>query len=341
MGVVTYPSEAKTDSDKLTCVYNLIEQARLAHNAQGAIASADWENNKGKWAAYSKIFHTKQLVLLREQNRLRDKIWAAHYTKEEWKALSTDEKRSAFNALFGSKMVLRQVPTTATSPILEEIKTLRVAEAERLDLIDPVEDFTTYTEVDEGGDITVTSTKCDVSTMIRNVVSYVRKDMDANHFTGNFEHLITASVGTFDNNAYIGWWGVSDGNSTYSDMKSGSDGYGVGSYGGGGTANLELTSLEDGETYDEFTGGAEGSTWYLTIERSSTTLTCKIFSDAGRTLLEDTLTLTVTATAFRYIMAIFSADSDWNADHVGTGYSENLDLQEGGAASAVVYGFVV
>lgn len=52
------------------------------------------------------------------------------------------------------------------------------------------EDFTTYTEVDEDSDITVTPSKCDVDTLRRDALSYVRDDNGAAHF-GDIEHSCT------------------------------------------------------------------------------------------------------------------------------------------------------
>ena len=39
---ITFPEYADTDYEKLKCIYSLLEEVRLEHNRQGAIARTDW-----------------------------------------------------------------------------------------------------------------------------------------------------------------------------------------------------------------------------------------------------------------------------------------------------------
>lgn len=52
----------------------------------------------------------------------------------------------------------------------------------------PYEDLTTYTEVDEFGDMTITPTTITVDTMSRNTVSYVYYDFGAAYFGGGLHY---------------------------------------------------------------------------------------------------------------------------------------------------------
>ena len=190
-----------------------------------------------------------------------------------------------------------------------------------------LEDFRTYTEVDDDGDITVTQTKCDVSTMRRDAVSYVYKDMGVGHF-GEFEHKFTIHIGTADIFGVCGFWGLSNGAYTEQDKRDDNEGLMFKLYERAvGVESLELNEWPafSSDLYD----GDANTTYYITIERAGLVLTAKIYSDAARTLLLDTLTVACVATAYRYIQTISSRESAANAGASGTGYVENLDLQEG------------
>ena len=341
MGVVTYPSEAKTDSDKLTCVYNLIEQARLYHNAQGAIASADWENNKEKWATYAKLHKQKLRPLLQEQNSLRLRIRRAHYSDEEWRNLSEDERPMAWHSLFGDKATLKEQPTTASASSLDELKLITLESLEGTPIADPTEDFTDYTEVDEGSDMTVTASKIAVSTMERGRNSYVDDSKGSDHF-GNFEHLVKLVwTSRSDQYAKAAFWALHNGRHTLTSMGLYNEGLAVYMYTNGSwhdTLTLTDYTNDNGDTYDIGVDQLP-KTYYCTIERDGTTLTCKIYSDASRTNLLDTLSITCGTTAYEYVSGV--ANGVISGSMSLTFDVEDLDLQEGGAASAVAYGFVV
>jgi len=338
MGVVTYPSEAKTDSDKLTCVYNLIEQARLAHNAQGAIAKGDWEANKEKWAAYAKAFKEPYKCLLQEQNRLRDAIRHANFTDEEWHDLSDTDRDAAVLEMYGDRKTLKLILTSAISEDLTGITSLQVMSLAPTELPDPLEDFTGYTEVDSAGDLTVTASKIDVSSMRQDAVSYVRDDKGAGHF-GDFEHLFKVVATSGDGEtALMVVWGVTNGASTLMDVITANVGLVI--YGFRDPSNnFELRIKDyDSDSYDSY--DLDWGTYWCTVERDSTTGTNKIYDDAERTSLVDTLSCTVAVTTYQYIFGLMSYNNPGGSPAI-TGSVEDLDLQEGGAASAVVYGFVV
>ena len=59
------------------------------------------------------------------------------------------------------------------------------------------EDFTTYTEVDENGDVTVTALKVDWETLRRDAITYVWKDFNPNYF-GDFEIELELNMTDFN-----------------------------------------------------------------------------------------------------------------------------------------------
>lgn len=189
-----------------------------------------------------------------------------------------------------------------------------------------IEDFTTYTEVDQHGDITVTAPKCEVNTMRRDATSWVCKDRGASHF-GNFDHLITARLIASDLEAMSGIWGLSNGDHTYEDKGVANSGLMAYFDRAVATGNYRLImydfSVPDYDIYQV----ALNTTYYLTISRSATTATCLVYSDAERTDLLATLEVTCSAAAYQYIESIQSRDrATGSADC--TCWCEDLDLQE-------------
>lgn len=323
--IVVYPPEMVADNERLLAVYSLLEQMRLEHNRVGEIALSSWKEFQGKWAQYARIFKARQLPLLQEQNRLKDAIRRANYTDEQWKLLTRRQAVEADDRMFGDERVADQ--TKATSDLLSQLKSVDFLKLEGR-FVDPTEDFTAFTEVDSAGDIAVTASKVSWDTMRNDAHSYVYKDYGVDHF-GDFEHLLTintSSVSGADGEAHF-WSMANQAAQTFMDL------YYVGGF------CLFHNEWGDYLELAKFNPWAEQHwaitvpyTYYVTIARSGTTLSCKIYSDASRTTLLATLSVTVPATAFRYL-AVGCSLGGSGADNV-TGYSENLDLQEAGGETA-------
>lgn len=190
----------------------------------------------------------------------------------------------------------------------------------------PYEDFSTYTEVDEDGDITVTPSKCDVASIRRDALSYVRDDKGANHFT-DFEHLVTIynALGPISYPS-CGLWALSNGSSTIQAMLDADEGLVLWISGSAPDAYHTIKDLTNDNEDSYAYAGAK--LLYCTIDRTSTTLTAKLYSDAERTDLIDTIFLTCGTLAYRYVFGVASRQAVSNPDWNITGYSENLDLQE-------------
>lgn len=194
-----------------------------------------------------------------------------------------------------------------------------------------IENFTTYTENDTSGTITVTSSKIDVSAIPEQDDDYVVKDKGANHFDGDFEHLTEAYINSSTvNGIHAIVWGMAN----VSNMVS-TD----------GNAKLFVRAYDD--TSAQFTCGYESAQdvgsvsantlYYLKVVRDEAvgangTLYCYIYSDSGRTTLVDTLVQALASkTDFRYIYGFANYGNEVGA-YTWTGYSQNLDLQETGIA---------
>jgi len=341
MSTVVYPTQAKTDAQKLACVYNLIEQARLAHNAQGAIARQEGVGEK--WVEYTKAFRSRLKLLLHEQNTLRERIRLAHYTEAEWAKLPTElwvkgNIHEVQQSLFGDRQSLKQVLTASTSPVLDGIKALRVLDLNGLAMLDPTEDYTTYTELDPDSDITVTSSKIDVSSVQRLRDAWVYKDKGANHFDGDFEHLVEMY---HDTGQWItcAVWAIANKVESIDDWDVDEDALILNWQTFDWTPWIQIREINGGSGYtDHWASPSSATLYYITIERDESvgtygTLYAYIYSDASRETLEDTLSLTLHTSKkdFRYIFGFNNLGSD--GSNSWTGYAQDLDLQEGGATT--------
>ena len=330
MADITYPTALKTDYEKLGAVYSLIEQMRLEHNRQGAKARDNREKYEINWSAYTKEFKKKISPLLLEQNRLKGIIRRNAYSKDEWKQLDEDAEGLANLALFGDKVLERSKPTKATSNLLTELKAIRLDELVGDVPPDPLEDFTTFTEVDENGDIAITANKIDVLDMNTDAISYVWKDYGVDHFTGTWEHLLKVVWTAADQYALCGVWGVHASYGTYQDLKS-FEGIGIYLY-RPGTYNISIRDYGNNTT-DTYSAGGYG-TWYLKFARDGANLvSCYIYSDEARTNLLDTLSDTL-AGDFRYGCAATSRDNPGYYYEISCSV-EDLDLQEAGETEKI------
>lgn len=195
-----------------------------------------------------------------------------------------------------------------------------------LPVLSATEDFTDgWNETDGNSDITVTSNKVDVSTMIANVESYVYKDYGSDHF-GDFEHLLTfylAWVGGGD--SWGGIWSLTNSaGATDADLLTANTGLGVFYKGSPGDPTIYVWDYSD-DSNSSYTL-SYGTTYYLTISRSDTTLSLKLYSDASRETLLTTKTTTCPITAFRYLQTVYSKEAAGSDAY--TYYVEDLDLQE-------------
>ncbi len=202
------------------------------------------------------------------------------------------------------------------------------------------EDFTTYTEVDEDGDITVTTTKCNVITMRRDALSYVRDDKGVDHFS-DFEHLITVYSGTGGLESGMAFWCLTNGANTFQQMIDGSDGLRFYEYNWnvGGSPDPHIYLYDIANANSDVYDCAASTVYYCTIKRDGATLTAKIHSDAARTNLLDTLSVVCSTDAYRYVYAVQSRQFSTNPSYAISAYSQDFNFQEAGAPTA--YSFIM
>jgi hypothetical protein len=184
-----------------------------------------------------------------------------------------------------------------------------------------------------GSPVLAASYELSVDSMRRDAVSYVYKDYGSGYF-GNFSHDVAVTWTTDEGGAAYpmgGIWAVTNGTYTNQDMGDANDGMSV-------VANVYLPGPEARITLTDFTNDnsdyfavASGKPWtrYLTITRSGTDLYCYIYTDSGRTVLEDTLHITCGVTTYQYLEAVHSRDSASSGDDWITYTVDDLDIGGG------------
>lgn len=193
-------------------------------------------------------------------------------------------------------------------------------------------DYTLDTEVDPNGDIARSTNTIDVTTMRRDVSAYEYRNRGAGHFV-DVDHLIDAQVNSAsDASAYnaIHMLANTIGDST--SLETADDHHvkiWVLNLGGTNTGVI-LREWHNGSSYQDtnFTLNLD-TPYYYTFKYVSATrvLTCKIYSDSGRTTLVDTLTLTLQA-AVTWKYRYSTASRDGGGAPEWSGWVKNTDLQE-------------
>jgi hypothetical protein len=330
---VNYPASIKTDYDKLVAIYSLIEQMRLEHNAR-----LEEAKSKGVYPEYWKLFKSKLRPLLAEKDRLKSSIRGASYTDKQWKSLKPDEVAQAYVELYGDKDELKGLPTEATSGLIDQLKAVDLSKLSKTSIPDPYQDFTGYTKVDPNSEFTVTSTKVSADPFhYGKGQSYVYKDFGAGHFT-NYDHLFEVAVtdhsGTGNGYGHPVWMLQNVVCDEYYMVLAGEDAHGLyAQEWGASSIYFGLREYVNGSPDADYSANiAEGTLYYIEMEREDTSLTCYIRTGSHEGSLFDTLYVTVDSQSFRYLFVMQSSDyfgdSDWMSDYV-----QNLDIQEGGGVT--------
>lgn len=203
------------------------------------------------------------------------------------------------------------------------------------------EDFTTYTEVDQGDKIVVDSAiKVSWTGLAsRWLHGYVYKDFGVDHFNGDFTHKFeTQYSGISDVAVLVSSWVLGN---TVGDLRiivAGSgDAHSFHLY-NGGTPSFRLWIVEGGATSaDEWASPSASTTYFVEIVRdddggSNNTgrLTAYIRTGSHSGVLQDTLVVDCAAgeqNDFRYIYAVSTYD-DSSSVEISSGYTQNLDVGE-------------
>ncbi len=194
----------------------------------------------------------------------------------------------------------------------------------------PYEDFTAYTEYDPDGLVAVSTNLIDADGADTENDPYVYRDFGADHFGAEWEHDVKVTAVSRLQQASSLFWGVANGVGPLGDWGN-AVGQALGAYvypQGWPDYNWAI-NLRDFETADadrfEDDGHAQ-TTYYCTVNRlGETALQLRIYSDAERTVLLDTLAVTVTSgRRYRYAYGLNTA---WSTKSVSVDV-ENLDLHE-------------
>ncbi len=204
-----------------------------------------------------------------------------------------------------------------------------------------VEDFTTYTLSSNGGTLAVTSTRATATTFPTRTVTtgYAQKDKGAGFFTGDYTHFLTLDLTSIGTDALVCLWMLSNDPGSYYDVAIGGSHPCMVLLYFQTTATLYLRDFRSGSnTDDTWVSGLSASTvYYLTLQRSGTTVTCNIYSDSTRTTLVKALTISPgSATAFQYVAVMTTYNDSGTTGNV-SGFVENLDLAASAGGGSPTY----
>lgn len=193
------------------------------------------------------------------------------------------------------------------------------------------EDFTTYTEVDPNSRISIIASTITVTAITRDEDAFVYDDKTVGHFSEDLTHLITTNIDNSVSTGNVTSWALTNDIDDSQGLIGGSKSF-LELLHVGGTSYI-LVEVDAGTPYTDSVVLTEGQTYYSTIERDESIgsfgqLTCEIYSDSGRTILVDTLLLSLHSKIdFRYVFAVMSYDDNQAARTTDLTVS-NLDLQE-------------
>lgn len=189
------------------------------------------------------------------------------------------------------------------------------------------QDFTTYTEVDSGSDITVSSSAVTVSTMTENANSSVYKDFTAGFFT-TFHHRFKVTVLEANDLSDMAVWHMSNiSAATCADMDTADRGlaFCIRYSGTASQFRFALKKFETTGTIIDYSANiAFGATRYIEVIRTSTTFTAEIYTDANYSVLSETLSIDLDSTAFQYLGVAGSQDGGGTNTYSFT--IENLEV---------------
>jgi len=197
-------------------------------------------------------------------------------------------------------------------------------------------DFDLATEVDPNTHLTPNGVKIDWTGVTRSEDVHCYFDEGAAHFDGDFEHLLEVyadSASTAGGNA-VPWAitniiddrrGIRDASGDYIDIYTACQ---------AGNWNLYLAESDGGTPYQDGSIALSYDTlYYLKVVRNEAvgaqgTAYCYIYSDSGRTVLVDTVSVALHTSKkdYRYYFGFNSNNS--GGAQTATGYTQNHNLQE-------------
>ena len=202
------------------------------------------------------------------------------------------------------------------------------------------EDFTTYTEVDEGTNVTVAINKVSWVDLDLDETSYLYKDKTVDYFDGDFTHRFECQVSGRDaGDPIFAHWVIANAVGDLVALDGASEDFISFEYQYFGGVNLfSLVIYENGvDTFDDFLSPTDGVTYFIIIARdddgganNTGQMTAEIHTGAHHPNGVHVDLLSVDCSAgeqndFRYIYGVCSADYG-NAGEDASGYTERLLL---------------
>ena len=198
------------------------------------------------------------------------------------------------------------------------------------------EDFTTYSEVDSGTDITVTSSRVTWDTMTKAAQSWVALDKGEDQFSGNFTHEFEVYVSAFSGSGATAFvWALADSANYFQaiDDASGSE-FGIQIYGGEvGDERLVLVEVDGGTFYSATQINIALSTlYYVTVWRNTAvgtygTLYLAVYTDESKeTQVGSTQSLTLQSSLKQFDYVYGLSSSGKTGTITTTAYVQNLNL---------------
>jgi len=333
---IIYPPGMDKEKNQLLAVYSILEQMRQECNRVNAIAHSDWQKYATRWSTYNSAFTGKQFPLLQEQNRLREILWKAKYTRDEWKALGKEAKKGSgkYKDIWGDKQAEKVKPTLAASHWLDELLALDFVNLIPGKVYDPTEvlNAAPWVETDPQGYFTVTASRA-TQTNIPMVATgnYVYRDRGVGHFQ-NFSHLCTVNMTAASNGSgsYLYYWGLANVIGDFVVLDPSLSIY-IDYWGVGTDVYIHFLEEQTGNR-DSWDFASLATDYYLTISRVGAAAVCQIRTGSHVGVLVDTLTFvcqTPGVVSYRYGYA--GTSNGTAGAPTASGYLEYLDYQEGGA----------
>jgi hypothetical protein len=205
------------------------------------------------------------------------------------------------------------------------------------------EDFTTYTEVDDDGDITITASTVDWDTIDRGAISHVSLDKGASFFGDDYTHEWEAEIQTsLDNHERVYGWVVSDTlgtRKTHTDSSVANALFVEWRTDGTPTPGFRLIECVDGNLIETGTVTISSNTsYFLRIVKTSTTVTLSVFTDSARTTHQSGSPVSITLAennSYNLIYGVMNRGESPGPDANGFTQDLNLDAAAAGVAAGL------
>ena len=319
---LVYPPTVTADADRYRYLYAALEQLRLKHNERAGDLTPQTLYWRREWRKPHDGIIQNILPL---RARLRTPDWRVSDSEPVDPALALLRGEGKADYRSADYKVLTGFDLDAVSGAMK--------------IEDPTADFTAFSNTsDPGSDIIATASKLDLNDVRGDSDTYWWDDRGVDHFGAAFEHLFEATQYDSGSDYYISLviWGVSNvaANEEYLDDNS-SQALCVYLRTRNPTTSSEvfIKDYEDDSSDSYSAVSADIKHYYTAARTSETAVQCIIYSDAGRTLDEDTIATTITS-GRRYRYGAGCAIENDGDSRGFTADIENLDWQEGGEPPA-------